>query len=115
MIKSEIEMLTEKDLKQLRYDFVSAFGGELLGVDAGFTRGHRSILTTLFFDDVKVDFLMTDHECKINPKHEKILSAERHLKVLDIWFRFIAGKVPEYQRKHDEFMLDKYDEEKFQI
>ena len=115
MIKSEIEMLTERDLKQLRLDFVNAFGGDLLGVEANFTRGKKAILTSLYFEDAEVDYLMTDHECNIRHNHENRISEEKQLKVYDVWFRFIAGKVPEYLSKHDEYMLAKYDQEKFQI
>lgn len=109
MRRNYISLLNESDLQNLKLKFIQTFQGELLGVEAKKSTKKDSLILTLFLDDAKVEFLLSEFDCKIRKAHEKLISAKRHLDVYQTWFDFMKSKSPDYVNDLNDDVLARYD------
>lgn len=109
MRKNYISLLNERDLQNLKLKFIQTFQGELLGVDIKKSSKKDTLILTLYLDDAKVEFLLTEFECKIRKAHEKLIQPNRHLDVYQTWFDFMKSKSPDYINELNDDVLARYD------
>lgn len=109
MDKNYVQSLTEQDLLELRFKFVDAFRGDIIGVRIKRATKLGTLNLTLFFEDAKIGFVLTEYDCKIREAHRKLISKQNHLLVYQTWFDFMKSKDADYIDNLNHDVLARYD------